>query len=206
MFKDLSGKIFGRLEVIERAETKIEDNGKHRAMWRCKCKCGNEIVVRSDHLSMGRISSCGCLKKEIVSDKQKVHGESKTKLYGVWCAMKRRCYNKNTKFYGDYGRRGILVCDEWKDDYEAFRKWMLDNGYHDGLTIDRIDNNRGYSPDNCRIVTMKEQGNNRRSNVLYTSNGETHNLKQWSEITGINYKTLHNRIRTGWKFEDAIKK
>ena len=111
----------------------------------------------------------------------KRHGESKTRLYCAWQNMKARCYRKSTREYNNYGGRGITVCDEWIHSYENFKGWSIQNGYSDKLTLDRIDVNKGYSPDNCRWITNKEQQNNKRDNVIYTFNGETLTLAQWSE-------------------------
>lgn len=140
-----------------------------------------------------------------------------TKLNGVYGAMKRRCYNKNCKDYINYGGRGITVCDEWKNaekvcthygiwskGWKAFESWALLNGYREGLTIDRIDNNKGYSPDNCRWVDKKVQSNNRNYCNLVTYNGKTQNLKQWCEELDLNYKTVHMRIMRGWTIERAF--
>ena len=133
----------------------------------------------------------------------KSHGESKTRLYRAWQNMKARCYRKSTREYNNYGGRGITVCDEWIHSYENFKGWSIQNGYSDNLTLDRIDVNKGYSPDNCRWITNKEQQNNKRDNVIYTFNGETLTLAQWSEKLGICYKTLQKRIRN-WGVEKAL--
>lgn len=118
--------------------------------------------------------------------------------------MKRRCDNKNVKAYADYGGRGIRVCDDWSNSYVAFMEWALSNGYKETLSIDRIDNNGNYEPSNCRWVDMTTQANNRRSNVIYTYNGETHNIAEWADITGITYKTLHYRLSHGWDIGRAL--
>jgi hypothetical protein len=119
--------------------------------------------------------------------------------------MKDRCYNEKTKAYKDYGGRGITVCDEWRNDFEAFLKWALDNGYRDDLTIDRIDVNGNYEPSNCRLVTMKEQANNRRSNNKILYDGKLFTLAEWSEIIGIPYHVLYDRLTVSkWSFEKAI--
>lgn len=201
---DLTGKRVGRLIVLDRADDHIAYNGRRRIMWRCKCDCGKETVVRGDHLRSGRIRSCGCFLSDTAKDTRSIHNESKTHLYGVWSAMKHRCNNPNATHYEDYGGRGISVCDEWRSDYTAFRNWALLTGYQEGLTIDRIDNNGNYCPENCRWVTSVAQANNRRSNIMVTFNGETHNLKQWSDILGIRYGKLHQRFAAGWTPEKAF--
>ena len=119
--------------------------------------------------------------------------------------MKKRCYSENEIGYENYGGRGITVCDEWKNNFEAFYNWAIENGYKDGLTLDRKDNDGQYCPENCKWSTVKEQANNRRSNHLLTLNGETHNLMEWSEITGIPYHTLKKRINgSKWSTEKAL--
>ena len=194
---DLTGQRFGRLVVLERAENIIQ----HRTVYKCLCDCGNEVIVRSDSLTSGRTQSCGCLQKEKVT----IHGETNTPLYNVWYDMRRRCNYENDINYENYGGRGITVCDDWNNNYIPFRDWALENGYEQGLSIDRIDNNLGYYPDNCQWTTMKVQCNNRRSNVIYSMNGETHTLSEWCDIVNLPYKTVIARINDrGWSFEQAI--
>lgn len=196
---------FGKLTVAGRGEDRVSSSGRRRVMWDCVCDCGNVVTVNPDNLHSGRQRSCGCLQREEAGARLRTHGESKTKLYGIWSSMKARCYNKNTVAYKDYGGRGIEMCDEWKHDYDAFRKWALENGYRDDASIDRVDNDLGYSPENCEWVTGVAQANNRRSNRVYTVDGETHNLTEWAHIKGINPKTLFNRVYTGVPFDEAIK-
>lgn len=168
------------------------------------CECGRYTSVLTDALLRGRTSSCGCLKKEMLSNKQSTHRQTNTKLYSIWCAMKSRCNNPNTVAYADYGGRGIKVCTEWANSFETFMKWSFENGYRETLSIDRIDNNGNYDPYNCRWVDCAAQANNRRSNRKFTYNGETHNINEWAKLYDIPYKKLHQRLSSGWDIARAL--
>lgn len=198
-FKDLTGQKFGRLFVIGRANNK---SGKPH--WLCKCDCGNEVVVEGYNLKTGHTRSCGCLQKETNIKRLTTHDLSKSRIYRTWRAIKNRCFNKNLKEYKNYGGRGIIVCAEWLNDFQAFYDWSIMNGYTDELTIDRIDNDGNYEPLNCRWTTRKEQANNRRMCRIFTYNGVTKNYKQWCDFLNINYKTFHTRISRGWEIEKAL--
>lgn len=195
---DLSGKRFGRLTVIERDYSK-----KTRVYWFCKCDCGNVVSVSGANLGRN-VNSCGCLRRETTIKREKKHGKRHEKIYGVWCTMKSRCYNKNVKSYKNYGLRGIQMCEYWKNDFETFYNWSMESGYAEGLEIDRIDNNKGYSPDNCRWITKKENMNNTRQNVIVECGGETHTISEWSDISGTKERLISQRLKNGWSEQDAI--
>lgn len=195
--EDLTGKRFNKLVVLCR-----DENGRgDKSRWKCICDCGTETTVSGTNLKTGAVKSCGCLRHM----KHDTHHLSNTRLYRIWNAMKNRCYLKSHHAYSRYGARGITVCAEWKDDFEAFYDWAISNGYSEGLTIDRIDNNGSYSPENCKWSTREEQVNNRRSCVLITYNGETKNLMQWCKLLNLPYKLIHQRMHLkNISFEEAI--
>jgi len=192
--RNLIGYRFGNLTVIERAP-----NSRYgKTMWICKCDCGRikSRPVFSDSLISGRTTSCGC--KYLISNKGRNtrHGMNHTRIHHIWCSMKRRCKV-------DPRYKHISVCEEWET-FENFAKWAFKNGYSEELTIDRIDNSKGYYPDNCRWVTYKTQANNRRSNHHVTINGITHNMKEWAEISNIPYATIMYRVYHGWDEKDLL--
>jgi hypothetical protein len=160
---DLTGQRFGRLTVISFSKL-----NKHRqSLWLCRCDCGNEIVTRSMCLVHGKTHSCGCFQKEGIVKRNTTHGLTKTRLHRIWWGMKQRCCDKNCRAYINYGSRGILICNEWHDDFLTFYNWAVSHGYSDDLSIDRINNDGNYEPSNCRWTTAKEQSNNRRTRKRY---------------------------------------
>lgn len=194
--KDLTDQRFGRLVAIERAGKKDS-----HALWKCKCDCGNEKVISSRSLIRGGTRSCGCLQVEGAKERFTTHGMVGTRIFKIWSGMKGRCKDSHSKYYGG---RNITVCNEWFE-FIPFYKWAINNGYSDGLTIDRIDNNRNYEASNCKWSTKKEQQNNTRYNVWLEYNDQRKTLAQWSKICGIPYKTLQARIgRRGWSVEKAL--
>lgn len=205
--QDLSGKRFGRLKVLYKTgETKY---GK--ALWRCKCDCGNYKDTISMSLKNGDVQSCGCLQKETrqsnaLKIKHKKHGMADSRLYRIYHDMVSRCYRKSINGYGNYGGRGIRVCEEWlgEEGFMNFMKWSLDNGYNDEVTIDRLDSNGNYEPRNCRWATHKEQANNTRSTIFLEYSGKRKSLSEWAEITGISKRAIYGRIRKGWSVGKAL--
>ena len=173
-------------------------------MWKCRCECGNVIIARAENLHSGNTQSCGCYKSDLHRERMYKHGMSGSRLAHIFSAMKDRCYNKNNYEYDIYGGRGIAICDEWLSDSKSFYEWAINNGYSEELSIDRIDNNKGYSPNNCRWADWYTQANNVRSNIRLTCRGETHTLSEWSRIANIDYHRLYNRYVNGWSAEEAI--
>jgi hypothetical protein len=202
--KDISGMRFGRLVVVGVGGR--TNCGK--VLWECKCDCGNTTFVTKDHLGKNT-NSCGCIKSEICRRRWTTHGGKHSRLYNLWCSMKQRCTPGGAEKEAYYDR-GIRVCDEWENSFESFRDWALSNGYdknapRGATTIDRIDNNKGYSPDNCRFVTQTENARNKTTNRhLYIDNEEMI-VKVASEKYGIDYGTLLSRLYRGWTDEDAVK-
>lgn len=204
---DLIGQKFGRLTVIERQESR-----QGRSMWLCQCECGKQKIVSSSHLKSGAVKSCGCLNKEIASkrgelskigERTRKHGDFGTKLYGIWAGMKRRCNNPNTKYYADYGGRGIQVCEEWQN-YEPFRAWALSHGYCKGMSIERIDVDGDYCPENCKWIPLSEQNRNKRLTIYIEYQGKRYTVKEVAKITGLKERTIRARCKRGWTSEQIF--
>ena len=201
---DVVGKRFGMLVVKEMA---YRTGKKKRLYLKCVCDCGNEKIALYDSLKAGKTRSCGCLvSKEERSKRSSTHGLSKSKLYKIWDGIKYRCYGKNCLEYDRYGGRGIGMCDAWKNDFMSFYDWSMNNGFEDGLSIDRIDNNGNYEPTNCRWANDYEQGANKRNNIVIEYNGETHILSEWARITGIKRLTLRKRYFSGLRGDELFDK
>lgn len=197
-YKDLVNQKFGRLTALY----KLHNNHTKYAVWLCVCDCGNLKEVKSDALRTGNTKSCGCLNIDIHSR----HKLSRSRIYYIWCHIKARCTNKNNKDYQNYGARGITICDSWTTDFLTFHDWTINNGYQDNLTIDRINVDGNYEPENCRWATLKEQCRNKRNNRNITINGETHCLKEWCEILNLNYNTARTRLyHLKWPIENVLK-
>ncbi len=204
--KDLTGQKFGMLTVVQRVEDHVYKNGRHDIVYECKCDCGNNKDVLAVHLRSGHTQSCGCYRAKNTSEMRYKHGGRDTRLYCIWKNMKARCLNAMHDDYSLYGGRGITICDEWICDYKSFADWANGCGYTDALTLDRMDVNGNYCPENCRWVTQKEQCNNTRRNIFVEIDGNTHTLKEWCEKLSLNYGTVSSRVRRGWSPQDAILK
>lgn len=191
----MTGQKFEKLLVVSREPSK---NG--RAMWLCQCDCGNYTIVKGKQLLNGNTKSCGCLRKEVKIK----HGKYNTRLYTIWRSMKQRCYNKNNIRYKHYGGRGVAVCDEWLNDFMTFYTWAVSHGYDDNLTIDRIDVNKNYEPNNCRWLTLPQQNRNTRRNRYFTINGVTKCLKDWCIQYNVPYSTVQHRLKQGSTIEEAL--
>lgn len=211
---DITGQRFGRLVAKKRLETKSSPSGRKYSVWLCRCDCGKYIEARLNNLRQGSVSSCGCLSHEVHSkiakrinlgEKSRKHGDANhnVPLYGIWSAMKRRCNNPNAQYYDIYGGRGITVCSDWQD-YLPFKSWALSNGYKEGLTIDRIDCDGNYEPNNCRWITIQEQQRNRRNNKYYEYKGQLYTVREIAQMVGLKPRTIQGRIERGWTIEDVV--
>lgn len=171
--------------------------------WVCECDCADKtrVVVKAADLSGNHRKSCGCMKGKGYNTR---HNMSKTRIYNIYHKMISRCHNPNEKEYKNYGARGITVCEQWRNDFNSFVEWSMDNGYKSDLSIDRVDNEKGYSPDNCRWATFKQQENNRRNNHFLTFRNERHTLSEWGDITGIGQDNIYARLKLGWSVERTL--
>jgi hypothetical protein len=201
-FIDITGNKYNRLTVIKRIGT--SNNGQVR--WLCQCDCGNYTEVSGGNLKNGSVKSCGCIVTEN-NKKRATHNMTNTRLYYIWCDIKNRCTNQNLECYKNYGGRGIEVCNEWKNNFLNFYNWAMQNDYQKNLTIDRINNDGNYEPNNCRWVTMQKQSYNRRDSYMITINNKTKCLAEWCKIYKIPYLTVYMRItKRGMKPYDALTK
>lgn len=200
--KDMIGNTYGRLTVL--GEACVE---KGHALVFAGCSCDKSILIRASSLLVGNTRSCGCYNIEVakkeIARRSTTHGDSKTRLYHIWCGIKRRCYRESETSYHRYGGRGITLCEEWKD-YSSFKRWAEANGYSDELSIDRINNNGNYDPSNCRWATCQEQARNKESVKKVIINDITYYLSDLAKETGINIKTLWYRLDSGVPIENLL--
>ena len=200
--KDITGQRFGNLTVVA-----FDGMNKRReATWKCICTCGNEAVVTGHKLRSGWTKSCGCLQEQLrKSGIHKTHGMTNSKLYVIWQNMKHRCNDPNNNMFQNYGGRGIMVWKEWMSGFEPFLKWANETGYRDGLSIERIDVNGDYTPDNCKWITKEKQYLNRTDSHRITAFGKTQTIKEWADESGLKYDTIERRINQyGWSPEEAV--
>lgn len=189
---NLKGKSFGRLTVIENDRM---EKGVRKAL--CLCDCGEETDVNVSDIRSGNTKSCGCLYRETRKTVHASHGMRRTRLYSTWTNMKTRCYNPDVPGFKNYGGRGITVCEEWKSDFVNFYNWAVKTGYNDELTIERVDVNGNYEPENCMWIGAEEQSKNRRVNIYIELNGKTETLREWCNKLGLPYKIVHQRMKRG---------
>ncbi len=202
-FEDITGQKFGRLTALRRLGSK-----SNQSRWECECECGTIKDYALYQIKSGKTQSCGCLQKELTIQRSTIHGhstrEDMTDTYVIWCGIKARCFNENEPAYKNYGGRGITMCDRWNESYENF---LADVGERPSKkhSIDRIDNEKGYEPGNCRWATRAEQSRNNRRNVWYEHQGEKMVLNDWAKEYNIPQKTLWYRLRhAGWTIEKAL--
>lgn len=198
---DLSNKRFGSLVAVETTSR----NKRGQRIWTCKCDCGKTTHVISGSLVSGNTKSCGCLNSKMTIRRNFRHGMTKTRIYNIWCRMRQRCSDKKCREYKLYGGRGITVCEEWQD-FIQFHDWARESGYEENLTIDRIDVNGNYEPDNCRWATRLEQGNNKGNNHVVEYNGESRTIAEWSRETGVKGSLIRWRLKQGWDLKDVFNK
>jgi hypothetical protein len=195
------GKVFNSWTVLERAE----NDKKNNARFLCRCICGKEKVVYKQSLVNGNSKSCGCKNYKNLRKTPIRHGMTGTPIYTAWTHMRLRCLNPKDRNYKNYGGRGIKICSEW-DSFENFCEWSINNGYKEGLSIDRINNDGNYEPDNCRWATSETQQNNRRVTRYITINGVTKSLSEWAKETGIPRSTIYSRLVKNYPPEEIIRK
>lgn len=203
-YVDLTGQRFGRLVVLSPSKTRKYG----QAFWVCQCDCGTIKELPTESLKKGTSKSCGCLQKERASAANKKHGLYESRLYSIWANMIGRCDRPTSTGYKNYGGRGIRVCDEWHN-FQSFMQWAKQSGYDPSLkflkcSLDRIDANKDYSPDNCRWVDWETQQNNRRDTKKISYKGEQKTLAQFAKEYGIHSSTLRSRIKAGWSMENAL--
>lgn len=199
---DLTGQKFNRLLAIER----FKKPNRSEYYYKCVCDCGNITIVSGNALRKGKTKSCGCYMKKLASEMFSTHRKSSTVLYKRWSGIKERCYSPNSTKYYRYGARGIKMCDEWKNDFIKFYDWSINNGFSENLTIDRIDVNGDYCPENCKWSNNIEQANNKTNSRFITYKGKTQTVAQWSRETGVAYDNIIARLRLGWDVDSIFTK
>lgn len=194
------GEQYGRLTIIELG---LYISGNRRAV-RCRCACGNETVVNVSRLVRGVIQSCGCLQKESVIKKNTKHNLSHTRLYSIWQGIIKRCYSNKYKWFCNYGGRGIIMCDTWRNDFMSFYTWAITHGYADDLTIERVDVNGNYCSENCTWIPRKQQPLNQRERINARFGGQRLNIATLARQHGVQPGLVYGRLHLGWSLLDAL--
>ena len=192
------GERYGRLSIIKEVKKR-----KGRRYFLCECDCGTKKEIDLSKLRSGNTKSCGCLNSELAIKRNSTHGMSKTRIYHIWAGIKDRIFNKKATSYEYYGGRGIEVCSEWME-FEPFHEWAISNGYKENLTLERIDVNGNYCPENCTWITQKEQCYNTRSNLIINYKGEKKPLKEWTKDLTLDYLVVYKRLKRGWPVDKAF--
>lgn len=195
--KSLIGRKFGKLEVVKMTEKRK----RGCVVYECLCECGNKKEASSDQLMTGHTKSCGCLKRE--SPNHLIHGKTNTRIHKIWVQMKQRCENPKNTAYKWYGKRGVKVCESWHK-FENFYDDVIRLGYRDQLTMDRIDNNGDYGPNNIRFVNREAQANNRRNNIYLEYKNKRISVKDLAELLGLPYTTIIQRVYFGWSIDRIV--
>lgn len=201
-YSDITNKRFGKLTAIKRTGT----TSYGKAIWLCKCDCGNYKEIDGSSLRKGNTKSCGCLVAENHPRKIITNISSTKKLYKLYSAIKQRCYNKKCTNYKNYGGRGIIMSDEWLNNSQLFYNWAIESGYKEGLTIDRIDVNGNYEPSNCRWLTIQEQQQNRTNTVYVIINNKRQSLNELCKKNNVSYNLAYQRLRKGKPIQELFKK
>lgn len=197
---DLSGQRFGKLLVIE-----YVCRLNCHSMFKCVCDCGKETIVTSNNLRRNHTTSCGCASSKLtIGSRTSTHKMRNHPLYNTWTGMINRCYWSRHNRSKHYKGKGIVMCDDWRKSFEKFMYWAINNGWKEWLSIDRIDNDGNYCPENCRWATAKEQSRNRSSNIWLTIDGISKIAVEWSEQAGTSSATIHNRLKRGWAHKEAV--
>ena len=197
---EIVGKRYGKLVVL--AIDTYKDKSNHKYLL-CQCDCGNQKKIAMNHIRSGASRSCGCGVVESTIKRNTTHNGTHSRLFNIWNGIKRRCFNRNDSRFKYYGGRGITLAPEWED-FSAFQKWSFAHGYSDSLTIERIDVNGNYCPENCKWIPFEEQARNKTNNRRITINGETHLISEWCKAANVSTTQVYWRLRQGWNIQDAL--
>lgn len=202
---NLTNQRFGRLIALEmEPKRRVSPSGNSRVIWKCQCDCGNICYVPANNLRKGTAKSCGCYRSERGKNMLTLHGLGNCRLNTIWHGMRTRCTNPKDYHFKRYGAKGIKVCDEWMNNFEAFYEWSVSHGYRDDLSIDRINPYGDYEPNNCRWVDNITQQNNKTNNHYIVFNGKKQSASMWARELGIDVSLIYNRLKRGWSVEDTL--